>query len=125
MKNVMEKLLALQSLQLQSDNLSSDRAQQIEVLRNELPESVLDKFDRWMVRRKKAVAVLHNGVCCECHISVASGVIGALVFGDEVQHCGNCGRFLYLPADEPVFSPKPGAEAKPARRRQKAPAHVS
>lgn len=125
MKKVMEKLLALQRLQLQSNNPSADVAQQIEALRSEVPESVLGKFDRWMARRKKAVAAARNGVCCECHIGLARGVLGALAFGDEVQHCGNCGRFLYLPADESVFSQKPVVEAKPARRRRKALLHVS
>jgi hypothetical protein len=125
MNNVMESLLALQSLQLQSANPSADLTRQIEALRKEIPESLLVKFDRWMARRKKAVTVVHNGVCCECHISVASGVVGALVFGDEIQHCGNCGRFLYLPADEPVFSQKAVGEAKSARHRKKAPTHVS
>jgi len=124
MKNVMEKLLALQNLQVQPSRPSAEVASQIDALRKEIPESLLGKFDRWMARRKKAVAVVHNGVCCECHIGVASGVVGALVFGDEVQHCGNCGRFLYLPSDEPVFSQKLVPEAKPARRRKKAPAHV-
>jgi hypothetical protein len=71
------------------------------------------------------VAIVHNGVCCECHIRLAVGVIGALAFGDDIQRCGNCGRFLYLAEDEPVVSQKPVPETKPVRRRKGAPTRVS
>jgi len=125
MKDVMERLLALQSLQLQSSHLSADVAQQILALRKTLPESLLTPFDRWMARRRKAVAVVGNGVCGECHIQLAGGILAALTFSDEIQRCGHCGRFLYLPEDEPVYPPPAAARAKPAPRHKKATTHVS
>jgi predicted nucleic acid-binding Zn-ribbon protein len=125
MNSVVENLLALQKLALQHKNHSVEQEKEIDALRKNVPESVLIQFDRWMARGRKAVAVVSNGVCAECHLGLTIGTIGALTFGDEIQRCGNCGRFLYLPEDEPVSSPAPEPPAKPARFSKKASAHGS
>jgi predicted nucleic acid-binding Zn-ribbon protein len=125
MKNLMETLIALQNLELQTGRRSPEAAPRIEGLRKKVPESLLTKFDRWIVRGRNAVAVAHHGVCGECHLKLPIGVVGALAFGEEIQHCGNCGRFLYLPENEPVYSPVSPPKSKPAKRNKEAPAHVS
>jgi hypothetical protein len=122
MKSLAPRLLALQDLKFGPS--SPDVGQRIEALRKTLPESLLVQFDRWMARRRKAVAVVRNGVCSECHIQIAVGILGALTFSEEIQRCGSCGRFLYLPEDEPVYPPPPAPQAKPAPRRKKATTHV-
>jgi predicted nucleic acid-binding Zn-ribbon protein len=127
MKNPMENLLDLQNLEFQSDRRSPETEQEIEALRKKIPESLLTKFDRWIARGRKAVAVARNGVCSECHIGLAIGVVGALAFGDDIQSCGNCGRFLYLPESEPLFGREASVNAKPARagrRKKESPAHA-
>ena len=123
MKNVSENLLALQNLELGPASPEADR--QIEALRAKIPESLLIQFDRWRARGRKAVAVVRKGVCCECHIGVAIGILGALTFGEEIQRCGNCGRFLYLPENEPVIPPGPAPQTKAAPRRRKKASHAS
>ena len=112
MNNLLENLLALQNLEFQGSRRSTKVTQQIEALRKLAPESLLTQFDRWIARGRKAVAVVHNGVCGECHLKLTIGVVGALAFGEILQQCGNCGRFLYLPEEEPPFAP---ADNKPAR----------
>ena len=124
MKSLMEKLLTLQGLELESRHPAQDVQKQIEELRKKLPESLLFQFDRWIVRGRKAVAVVRNGVCCQCHIRLAVGVVGALAFGDAIERCGNCGRFLYLPDDEPVLPEKRVEKAKSTRRTKKASVHA-
>src|SRR5215468_5159484 len=103
MKSLTEYLVALQNLEGQPNREAPEVEPQREALRRKVPESLLIKFDRWLVRGRKAVAIVHNGVCDECHIKLAGGVVGALACGNEIQHCGNCGRFLYVPENEPVF----------------------
>ena len=122
MKNVSENLLALQNLELGPASPEADR--RIEALRKKVPESILIQFDRWLARSRKAVAVVRNGVCCECHIGVAVGILGALTFGEEIQRCGNCGRFLYLPEDEPFISSGPAPQTKVAPHRRKKASHA-
>jgi predicted nucleic acid-binding Zn-ribbon protein len=124
MKNLMEDLLVLQRLELPINRGSPEAEQRRAALRQKVPEALLIKFDRWLARGRKAVAVVGNGVCSECHIKLAIGVVGALAFGDEIQHCGNCGRFLYLAEDDAVFPEKAEANAKPARHRKEAPVDV-
>jgi predicted nucleic acid-binding Zn-ribbon protein len=120
MNSVIETLLTLQELGLRHKNASVEQEKEIAALRKKLPEGFLTQFDRWMARGRKAVAVVNNGVCGECHLSLTVGTIGALAFGDAIQRCGNCGRFLYLPEDEPVSSPPPAPQAKPIRLKKKA-----
>ncbi len=129
MKNLMENLIALQDFEFHIRRRSPEAVQQIEALRTELPESLLNRFDRSIARGRKPVAAAHNGVCGECHLKLPVGVVAALAFGEGIQHCGNCGRFLYLPEDKPVLAPPaPGpaktTPARAARRDQEAPAQV-
>ena len=112
MINVTDNLLALQELQLKPSKSALNRLEQIKALRSEIPESLLRIFDRFMARKRKPVAVVRNGVCSECHLQVAVGILGSLAFGQAVQQCGNCARFLYLPEDEPVCASETSTRLK-------------
>ena len=125
MKSIMENLFALQKLLRLPGTDEGDRRKEIESLRKKIPEPVLGHFDRLRMRGKKGVAIVRNGVCGECRITVAIGVLGALAFESDVQLCGNCGRYVYLPEDEPVYSPASCAKSKPAKRKKESPAYVS
>ena len=110
MKTIMKNLLVLQDLELHSTRTSNEQANQLDLIRSKLPESILTHFDRWIDRGKKAVAIVRGGVCCECHLRVATGVLVNLAAGEELERCGNCGRLLYLAIEEPVASSADGAE---------------
>jgi len=125
MKNIMENLFALQKLLLLPGTDEGDRRKEIGSLRKKIPETLLGHFDRLQMRGKKGVAIVRHGVCGECHITIPIGVLGALAFETEVQLCGNCGRYLYLPEDEPVYSPASSSKSKPAKRQKEKPAYVS
>lgn len=124
MKNLTENLMALQNLLDKSVGAVPNLDQRMEALRAQIPDSLLNTFDRFAAREKKAVSIVHRGVCSECHISIAVGILGSLAFGQGVQQCGNCGRFLYLPENEPVFAVEPSAKNK-ARRSRKEPIRVA
>jgi hypothetical protein len=119
MKNVIDNLVALQELQLKTPKSTPNRAEQMEALRSEIPEPLLRIFDRFVARKRKSVAVVRNGVCGECHLKIAVGILGSLAFGQGVQQCGNCGRFLYLPEDETVYVPETLTKTKAGRPRKK------
>lgn len=70
-------------------------------LRNQIPSDLLDVYERSRVRGRKAVAMVRNGVCGECHLRVPVGTLVDVMHG-EVMRCGNCGRFLHLPEDAPL-----------------------
>jgi len=119
MKNIMENLFALQTLQLQAAKSHRNRPGAIAAVRKTIPVSVLRHYDRLVAHGKKAVAVVRNGVCTECHIGIAIGALADLAHEGGTQVCGNCGRYLFLPDNEPIMpispSPRPVAKA-PIRR---------
>jgi hypothetical protein len=102
MKNVMENLFALQTLQLQTGPGQRSRPAAIEELRKSIPEPILTRYDRLVAQGKKGVAVVRNGVCSQCHIGVAIGALAGLAQEGDIRACGNCGRYLYLPPTESV-----------------------
>lgn len=110
---IMEKLMALQSLELRIGRGKKERDAEITALREAIPPPILGHFDRLLARGKEGVAVVRHGTCTACHIRVAIGVLAALAHGDDVQLCGNCGRYLYQPADEQIVpAPAPAKRAK-------------
>jgi len=67
---------------------------QAKVIRGELDESLLTRFDRIMERYGFAVAEVDNGVCQSCNINVATGIGAAIAGSNDIYICENCGKFL-------------------------------
>ncbi len=124
MREILESLLKLQDLELGSK--TGDHSKEIRELRAKIPAPILGHFDRLLARGKKGVSTVHNGVCRECHMRVAIGVLATVMHGDDIQLCGTCGRYLYLPPEAAVATPAPApAPAKPAaKRKSRAVAHA-
>ena len=124
MKNIMENLFALQTLQLQTGPGQRNREGAIEEIRKSIPAPVLAHYDRLLAHGKKGVAIVRNGVCTECHLRVAIGALADLAHASDIQVCGNCGRYLFLPANEPLFPAVAAAPAKAPRAKKAALAHA-
>jgi predicted nucleic acid-binding Zn-ribbon protein len=130
MKNLMDNLLALQDLEFQNKQCSPEQRRQIQKLHQKIPTQILGHYDRLMVRGKKGLAAVRNQVCTGCHMRVPIGAITTIMHGKDIQLCENCGRYLYLPQDEPVYAgraaenSKPAAP-KPAKRKKEALVHAS
>jgi len=130
MRHIMENLLALQELQLQTGARSLENDRQILELREPVPEPVLAHFDRLIARGKMGVAIARSGACGECHLRLPSGTIAALAYTNDIHLCDNCGRYLYLPQGEPLGLTEPPPATAPGwtvakRNRKKALAHVA
>jgi predicted nucleic acid-binding Zn-ribbon protein len=120
MNNVIDQLYALQQLELQKRGKTPETQDKMHALRATVPEPVLAHYDRLMDRGKKGVAIVRNSVCTECHMQVAIGVVATLVRRADIQLCGNCGRYLYLPVETAPAAPvAPAPAAKPAARKRK------
>ena len=113
----MGQLFVLQKLQFDACSRTSESQAQIEKLRETVPTPIVAHYDRLVLRGKKGVAIARNGVCSECHLRIPIGKLASLFYTNEIHQCDNCGRYLYLPEDEPVglIDPKP---APPAPVRQ-------
>jgi predicted nucleic acid-binding Zn-ribbon protein len=116
MQSLIENLLLLQEAELKKASSTSGVKDDIEALRRRIPESILVYFDRWIRRGKNAVAIARRGVCGECHLKIPVGVLSELAMGDAIEHCGNCGRILYLPEQEALLGASTIVTTKPARQ---------
>src|SRR5690242_13423369 len=97
MKTIIENLIALQTLELDS---AHNHGRKIKTLRDEIPPQILAYFDRFLTRGKTGIALVRNGVCQGCHIQVTISVVNALAHGVAMSNCVNCGRYLHMQPEE-------------------------
>ncbi|HXR07625.1 MAG TPA: hypothetical protein VN765_09865 [Candidatus Acidoferrum sp.] len=121
MRQILEKLFALQKLQLQTATLSLDDEARILELREKVPAPILAHFDRFIARGKKGVSFARHGVCSECHLQITPGTMASLCYTSEVHLCDNCGRYLFLAEIEPVAEPEAPPKKAPAKTRARKP----
>ena len=68
--------------------------EQASLIRQELDEALVDRFDRLMERYGFAVAEVDLGVCQGCNINVATGLSSAIAGSNDIYVCENCGKFM-------------------------------
>jgi predicted nucleic acid-binding Zn-ribbon protein len=69
-----------------------------------LPPAAIQAFERVAERHDgEAMATVEQPdrrrqefVCGGCHMSVPLDIFNAVQFGDDLKHCGSCGRILYV-----------------------------
>lgn len=111
-KHLMELLVRIQQLQF-FDGEDPATHPELKNLRAEVPPQVLGHADRLIARGKKAVAVIEHNVCTGCRMGLPVGTVLAVRHGVDFHLCGNCGRYLHLPAEPDA----PAPEARPKRKR--------
>lgn len=67
---------------------------QADLIREELDEALLTRFDKLMQRYRFAVAEVEGGVCQGCNINVATQTSSAIEGSNDIYICENCGKFL-------------------------------
>ena len=118
MKELLQNLIQLQSLEFGGDDKGNQEAALAE-LRAKIPSQILGHYDRLVARGKKGVAAVRGQVCSGCHMQVPLGVVMTLKRGDDIQLCESCGRYLYLPPDLETEATEPDASPKPERKKRK------
>ncbi len=112
MKNLIENLLKLQTIELGGAPGAAPKKRAAE-LRAGIPAPILVHYDRLRARGKKGVAVIKGQTCGECHVQVPRNTVLILMNGTDIQLCGNCGRYLCLPEQvNPVIPAKPPVKTK-------------
>jgi predicted nucleic acid-binding Zn-ribbon protein len=115
MKVLMEAMLQIQELQLVHEK-NPDSNPELVRLRKTVPPQILGHFDRMLARGKKGVAPVRNRTCTGCRMTIPIGSIAVLMRNEDIQVCGSCGRYLYLPPEPPAEAP-PAPEPKKKRGR--------
>src|SRR3974377_660467 len=126
MKDLLQNLLKLQSLEF-GETTDKNAETLIAGLRAGIPQPILGHYDRLRARGKKGLAAVRNQVCTGCHMRVPIGAITTIMHGNDIQLCGSCDRYLYLPDPaEAKPSPKFTQAKTPAKsRKRKAVSHAA
>ncbi|MBC7363948.1 MAG: PTS sugar transporter subunit IIA [Candidatus Aminicenantes bacterium] len=67
------------------------------LIREELDQSLLARFDLLMDRYGYAVAEVVDGVCQSCNMSVSTQMASAIEESNDIYICENCGKYLVAP----------------------------
>lgn len=82
-------------------NISVEQAlaqldQKIEEMVSSLPSGIQNRYRRLAGRTERSVVPVIGGTCYGCFVSIPTAVISVAQRHEELTHCDNCGRFLYL-----------------------------
>ena len=67
---------------------------QAALIREELDQDLLLRFDKFMARYGFAVAEVQDGACGGCNISVSTEMSSAIEGSNDIYVCENCGKYL-------------------------------
>lgn len=67
---------------------------QVNLIREELDEALLTRFDKLMERYGFAVAEAVEGACQGCNMTLATQIHSAIEGSNDIFICENCGKFL-------------------------------
>jgi len=91
-------LMKLQEIEIKKRKAKKEQLkklkEQASLIRQELDEALMDRFDRLMERYGFAVAEVDGGVCQGCNINVATGLSSAIEGSNDIYVCENCGKFM-------------------------------
>lgn len=91
-------LKKLQNIEMKKKKASAkqkrDIQKQADMIRDELDQSLVARFDRLMERYGFAVAEVEDGACQGCNINVATQMSSAIEGSNDIFVCENCGKFL-------------------------------
>ncbi|MGQ9802042.1 MAG: PTS sugar transporter subunit IIA [Candidatus Saccharicenans sp.] len=70
------------------------------LIREDLDQSLLARFDLLMERYGYAVAEVVEGACRSCNMSVSTQMASAIEESNDIYVCENCGKYLIAPRKE-------------------------
>jgi predicted nucleic acid-binding Zn-ribbon protein len=118
MNQIIENLLQLQACETGTCQNSTGDVE-IKKLRTRIPAHVLTHYDRLRARGKQGAAFVRHGVCGQCHMQLALGLLASLHRQGDMHCCQTCGAYLSMEEETPVEMPL--RKAKPVRRARKLP----
>jgi len=70
--------------------------QKIEEMEASLTPGVRSRYRRLAGRSERTMVPVIGGTCYGCFVSIATAVVSDSERNEQMNHCDNCGRFLYL-----------------------------
>ncbi len=119
-------LKKLQDIEIRIRRAPKDRLEELQkhrnLIREELDQSLLARFDLLMDRYGYAVAEVVDGVCRSCNMSVSTQMASAIEESNDIYVCENCGKYLVAARKEKIAREKveKARKEKPAAQAEKA-----
>lgn len=103
-------LKKLQDIEIRIRRAPKDKLEELQkhrnVIREDLDQSLLARFDLLMDRYGYAVAEVVEGVCRSCNMSVSTQMASAIEESNDIYVCENCGKYLVAARKEKVVREK-------------------
>ncbi|MDD8020017.1 MAG: PTS sugar transporter subunit IIA [Acidobacteriota bacterium] len=93
------------------------------LIREELDQSLLARFDLLMDRYGYAVSEVIDGVCQSCNMSVSTQMASAIDESNDIYICENCGKYLVSPGKREKAASKEKSEKEKAAGEKKKASH--
>lgn len=91
-------LAKLQEIELRRKQASKDQLRELrkhaELIREELDDALLTRFDKLMEKYGFAVAEVRDGACQGCNMRIATQISHAIADSNDIYVCENCGKYL-------------------------------
>lgn len=91
-------LKKLQEIEIRIRRAPKDKLDELQkhrnLIREDLDQSLLARFDLLMDRYGYAVAEVVDGVCRSCNMSVSTQMASAIEESNDIYVCENCGKYL-------------------------------
>ena len=91
----------LQEIELRMKKAPKEQLRELQkhdqLIREELDDNLLTRFDKLMERYGYAVAEVVDGACQSCNMRLATQMSSAIVGSNDIFVCENCGKFLVAP----------------------------
>ncbi len=122
-------LKKLQDIEIRIRRAPKDKLEELQkhrnLIREELDQSLLARFDLLMDRYGYAVAEVVDGVCQSCNMSVSTQMASAIEESNDIYVCENCGKYLVAARKEKLAREKAekaekARKEKPSARAEKA-----
>lgn len=123
------RLLTAKEQELESIPLDRKRkrtllSREIDVVRGQLPHSIVGCHDRLKARGRISIAPVRRGVCGACHLTLPIGSRIDLEMACELNVCDHCGTFIFLAEDEKTVTPGGEGEPRASHMNSAEPPHV-
>ncbi|MCX8159457.1 MAG: PTS sugar transporter subunit IIA [Candidatus Saccharicenans sp.] len=103
-------LKKLQDIEIKIRRAPKDKLEELQkhrnLIREELDQSLLARFDLLMDRYGYAVAEVADGICHSCNMSVSTQMASAIEESNDIYVCENCGKYLVAARKEKVSREK-------------------
>ncbi|HWV58793.1 MAG TPA: C4-type zinc ribbon domain-containing protein [Longimicrobiales bacterium] len=91
-----ERQVEVQEFHVNIDDAIRDLDQRISEMLDQLETPIRSRYERISAGRSRAVVPVINGLCYGCFVAIPTAVSGDVRRNNQIRHCDNCGRFLYV-----------------------------